>query len=182
MSCFEILGIVPTNDKTEIKRAFAKKVKENPPDKDAALYQQIREAYTEALREADYIDEYYSDSDDTESASLDFDNNDFDIGEQETDDKTKPVNTYFDGNEALLEEEVVSPHSIDIAEIAKLRDSMQTADNARTLSDIAGYFKVRNWYFSEGADQSFLVKFLFWLKFPIWIGLIAIFIIRAVAK
>lgn len=49
---WEILGIEPTSDKILIKMAFAKLVKENPPEKDAGKYQQIREAYQQAVKEA----------------------------------------------------------------------------------------------------------------------------------
>ena len=48
---WEILGIEPTSDKVLIKMTFAKLVKENPPEKDAAKYQEIREAYQQATQE-----------------------------------------------------------------------------------------------------------------------------------
>lgn len=53
MDFFEILGIEPTVNKTEIKRAFSKKLKECPPEKDAAGYQNLRAAYDKALLYAD---------------------------------------------------------------------------------------------------------------------------------
>lgn len=49
MTPYEILGIEPTATKVEIKKAFAKLVKENPPDKDANKYQEIRNAYEQAI-------------------------------------------------------------------------------------------------------------------------------------
>lgn len=49
MNPWQILGIEPTTDKVLIKKAFAVKVKENPPDKDPQKYQEIREAYNNAL-------------------------------------------------------------------------------------------------------------------------------------
>ena len=48
-SCWKILGIPPTDDKVKIKKAFAAQLKLNPPEKDALMYQKIREAYTEAV-------------------------------------------------------------------------------------------------------------------------------------
>ncbi len=47
--CWEILGIPPTDDKVKIKKAFAAQLKLNPPDKDAGMYQKIRQAYTDAV-------------------------------------------------------------------------------------------------------------------------------------
>lgn len=62
MSCWNLLGIEPTSNKVEIKKAFARKVKENPPDKDPVLYQEIREAYNEAIKLSSHIGESeYSD-------------------------------------------------------------------------------------------------------------------------
>ncbi len=49
-SCWKILGIEPTDDKTEIKKVFARLVKLNPPSKDPERYQEIREAYDEAIK------------------------------------------------------------------------------------------------------------------------------------
>ncbi len=49
MNCWKILGIAPCTDKATIKKAFAKKVKENPPSKDARKYQELREAYDRAI-------------------------------------------------------------------------------------------------------------------------------------
>ncbi len=48
--CWEILGINPTGNKSEIKKAYAALVKQNPPEKDAKKYQAIREAYNQALK------------------------------------------------------------------------------------------------------------------------------------
>ncbi len=49
MSPYEILGIDSSATKVEIKKAFAKLVKENPPEKDPVKYQKIRTAYEKAL-------------------------------------------------------------------------------------------------------------------------------------
>lgn len=52
MDFWKILGIEPTTDKNTIKKAFAVLVKENPPEKDAAKYQLIREAFNYAVKYA----------------------------------------------------------------------------------------------------------------------------------
>lgn len=54
MNCWQILDIQPTSDEREIRRAYAKKLKVTRPDEDAAAYQQLREAFDEALRLAPY--------------------------------------------------------------------------------------------------------------------------------
>lgn len=46
------LGIAPTQDVVEIKRAYAKRLKTARPDDDAGAYQALREAYDEALEQA----------------------------------------------------------------------------------------------------------------------------------
>ena len=50
MDPYKILGIDPSAQKIDIKKAFAKLLKENPPEKDAEKYQQIREAYEQAIK------------------------------------------------------------------------------------------------------------------------------------
>lgn len=50
MDCWKILGIEPCTNKAVIKKAFAQKVKENPPSKDAQKYQKLREAYDRAMK------------------------------------------------------------------------------------------------------------------------------------
>lgn len=51
MDYWKILGIKPTSDKALIKKAFAQKVKINPPSKDAQKYQELREAYDWAMKQ-----------------------------------------------------------------------------------------------------------------------------------
>ncbi|AWB46318.1 hypothetical protein DCC85_20545 [Paenibacillus sp. CAA11] len=50
MSIWATLGIEPTNDSREIKRAYARKLKLFHPESDPAGYQRLREAYDEALQ------------------------------------------------------------------------------------------------------------------------------------
>jgi TPR repeat protein len=51
------LGIAETADKREIKRAYAKLIKQHHPEDDAAAFQSIREAYDRALVLAEYAQE-----------------------------------------------------------------------------------------------------------------------------
>lgn len=52
MDCFEILGISPTKDTKEIKRAYSKKLQIHNPESDPEGFQKIREAYEEAIAKA----------------------------------------------------------------------------------------------------------------------------------
>ncbi len=54
MSTFwDILGIEPTEDKAIIKRAYAKKVKKANPEDDPDAFQELRQAYEQAIEYAD---------------------------------------------------------------------------------------------------------------------------------
>lgn len=197
MNPWQILEIAPTNDKTQIKRAFAKKLKENPPDKDASLYQQIREAYNAALRLSEYVaaGEYEDDEEVPESKSEfnpeakesgDDSSESYEtssIGETknsesavESDDVDSDSEDVYDPDEDFFAEKE-SSSSLDISEIARLRESLNTSDNARSLSDIAGIFPVKNWHFNEEADYSFAMKLFFWMKFPVYISALIFLII-----
>jgi TPR repeat protein len=57
MDCWQRLGIAETADKREIKRAYAKLLKENNPEDRPAEFQAIREAYEQALQIAQYLQE-----------------------------------------------------------------------------------------------------------------------------
>ena len=46
----EILGVAPNAGDEEIRAAYLRKVKENPPDRSAAAFERIRDAY-EILRD-----------------------------------------------------------------------------------------------------------------------------------
>ena len=54
MNCWEILEIGATSDEREIRRAYAKKLKTTRPDENPEGYQQLREAFDEALTIAPY--------------------------------------------------------------------------------------------------------------------------------
>lgn len=206
MNCWQILKIKPTNDKTQIKRAFAKCVKENPPDKDAAVYQQIREAYSAALKFSEYIDdedendetEYEEsavkvessedgdseESEEDEDSSEDYDDeeDDSEYEDYEDDEDYEEDEEEFDEEDELLAEKEPLTQSVDMAEIQKLRESMQNTENARSLSEIAGEFDVRNWHFSEDADYSCTLKFIYWIKIPVFVVSLILLIVWMVSS
>lgn len=192
MDCWKILGIEPTEDKTEIKRAFAKKVKENPPDADAKVYQSIREAYNQAMsgnyffasRDEGEEDGSFDEDDESdweqEEAEDNFEENDFDEDSEESEQDDEDFGDAFLDDEGLEPEEQPKSH-INIEEISSMRENMRY-ENARSLSDIAGYFTVKNWYFSETAEESFLLRFIFFMHIPAFVAAIVILLVWVVSK
>ncbi|WP_230656067.1 J domain-containing protein [Psychrobacter sp. I-STPA10] len=68
-SCWQTLGIEPTNDESVIKKAYAKQLKHNKPDKNPEGFRQLRAAYEQALEARywyDFADEEYDDEFDNE--------------------------------------------------------------------------------------------------------------------
>lgn len=51
MNIWQVLGIEPTSDETEIRRAYAQQLKTHRPDKDPKGYQQLREAFDTAKQQ-----------------------------------------------------------------------------------------------------------------------------------
>lgn len=49
MECWHVLGIEPTENIVTIKKAFARLLKEFPPEKDALKYQELRKAFNQAV-------------------------------------------------------------------------------------------------------------------------------------
>lgn len=49
MTCWQLLGIVPTQDRKQIKRAYSKLLKVTRPDDDLEAFQVLNEAYEQAL-------------------------------------------------------------------------------------------------------------------------------------
>lgn len=64
MNAWQILGIEPTSDESAIKKAYAKQLKHNKPDKNPEGFKQLREAYEHALATR----YYYADDDENEDA------------------------------------------------------------------------------------------------------------------
>lgn len=52
MDCFQTLGINPTKDIKEIKRAYSKMLQVHPPESDPGGFQKVREAYEQAIAKA----------------------------------------------------------------------------------------------------------------------------------
>ncbi|NCI15738.1 J domain-containing protein [Cronobacter muytjensii] len=50
MDAWSLLGLEPTKDKSALRRAWAKVVKQHRPDQDPQMYQRLREAYEAAQR------------------------------------------------------------------------------------------------------------------------------------
>lgn len=50
MSIWQTLDIAPTEDESEIRRAYARQLKKNRPDTDPTGYQRLREAFDDAKR------------------------------------------------------------------------------------------------------------------------------------
>lgn len=50
MNIWQILDIAPTEDESEIRRAYARQLKKNRPDTDPTGYQRLREAFDDAKR------------------------------------------------------------------------------------------------------------------------------------
>lgn len=55
--CWELLGIAPTADTAAIKKAYAKQLKVNKPDKNPAGFRDLRAAYERALDESYWYEE-----------------------------------------------------------------------------------------------------------------------------
>ncbi len=61
---WDVLGIEPTSDERAVKRAYARLLKQNRPDKDPKAFQELRDAYEWCLRAtkwSDYDDEFDDD-------------------------------------------------------------------------------------------------------------------------
>ena len=52
MNEWSVLGIDPTHDESEIRRAYVKQLKQHRPDRDPEGYQRLREAWEKAKQDA----------------------------------------------------------------------------------------------------------------------------------
>ena len=182
MSCWKILGIKPTDDKKQIKLAFAKKVKENPPDKDARVYQEIREAYNMALRESVYFQSEEEDEDEDwkeEESQQEENAVEDEEGDEESDysDSEEDEDDVEDEDEKLFADSATQANSFKMYEIERLRQNMHF-ENARSIADIAGYINVERWYFNQESDEPALYHILFILKLVLFVPGIIIAIIK----
>lgn len=121
MDYWKILGIKPTSDKALIKKAFAQKVKVNPPSKDAQKYQELREAYDWAMK--------YSPAEDKLSRLIEDRLDESEFGDEG-----------FDEIEAASAESKESSKSISLAELSRLR-GMFGSFSFRDLRTAIGNFQ-----------------------------------------
>ena len=73
MNCWQKLGIEPTNDKRAIKRAYAQQLKQNNPETNPEGFQQLRDAYDQALElaeQVELVEQTASDAETAESKTL----------------------------------------------------------------------------------------------------------------
>jgi len=70
-----LLGIEPINDKKTIKRAYARKLKNHHPEDDPVGFQQLNEAYQDALKASEYQYVQY----DYEASFVEAEKNSFDV-------------------------------------------------------------------------------------------------------
>jgi len=57
MSCWTLLGLPATPDTRTIKRHYAKLLKQTRPDEDPEAFQRLRDAYEQAMEQAQWLDE-----------------------------------------------------------------------------------------------------------------------------
>ncbi|AJQ92679.1 SEL1-like repeat protein [Gynuella sunshinyii] len=63
MNCWQILGIDPTDNKRDIKRAYSRLLKDNHPEDKPEAFQQLRDAYDQALAMAEFVVDEVEDED-----------------------------------------------------------------------------------------------------------------------
>lgn len=104
-SCWDILHIEPTADEAVIKRAYAKQLKLNKPDKNPEGFRQVRQAYEDALQQRYWYDYDYDDdeTDEFEDKS-DIDASVIDVSTIEASDVSDKTT-----GETLLNPQIASP-------------------------------------------------------------------------
>lgn len=100
MNCWYILGIEPTCDETLIKKAYAKALKHNKPDKNPEGFKALRSAYEQALTVRHYYTTEDDAHDDVYEETDDFDNNHHQDDLNKTSDTKQETNIHLE-NSAL---------------------------------------------------------------------------------
>lgn len=156
MSCWTILGISEDADKIEIKKAFARLVKQYPPEGNPGKYQEIRQAYNDAIKAcsargttSSYVfDE--SSSWITEDRSSKKEESHSEI-KKETENQTETeisketeteISKEIEIEKKSQTEEKKSAEKIDLERIAALRDKIFN-QKINTLKDLLEYFEIR---------------------------------------
>lgn len=67
MTIWDVLGIYPTNDVKEIKKAYARRLKEYHPEENQEEFLLLQEAYQNAIRQAKMASDMYETNDSLES-------------------------------------------------------------------------------------------------------------------
>ncbi|WP_407398105.1 J domain-containing protein [Treponema sp.] len=146
MDYWKILGIKPTSDKALIKKAFAQKVKINPPSKDAQKYQELREAYDWVMKQDSskiFMPKAFDDLLDDDSF----------LSEEDDDDT---IDSALGKNEAMDE-------SISLAELSRLR-TMFGSISFKDIKTAIGSFPYRKISFAGPLLYEHLWKNLKLLK------------------
>ncbi|WP_227428748.1 hypothetical protein [Psychrobacter sp. I-STPA6b] len=138
--CWEILAIEPTTDKNLIKRAYAKQLKDNKPDKNPTGFRQLREAYETALANLANIellaeDEEYVDKSDTEftvDANLDYKHH-YEQGYDHSYDNDTNDTYHTIENKPNLEDSPTTSSANPVCSISKLETWQQAWDSCHKL-------------------------------------------------
>lgn len=118
MSYWDLLGIEETSDVSEIKKAFAKKLKTCRPEDDAELYQRIRQAYEWAVKHAKNYSRKSIPSEPSKpanAASSRYDENELKKTREELNEPSTPVNkasSRYDENELKKAREELNEPSV----------------------------------------------------------------------
>lgn len=148
MNPYKILGVEKSATKVDIKKAFAKLVKENPPEKDPQKYQLIREAYEQALKN-------YSENQ-TESFVFSENEDYFQTNskyEKETSTDSKSTDDFFNEFQKKIEERQETKINKDA--INKLKNTINSQQTL-SLKDILQKVRMRGVKFTK--DEKAILK------------------------
>lgn len=124
-NCWEHLGIEPTADTAVIKKAYAKQLKFNKPDKNPEGFRDLRAAYEQALNES-----YWYEEDEDDDNFVESDGDDFELSEQ----------TAFDGS-ATAAHIMLTHHSA---------TNIKQALNAELIEDVDDQGEIENTNYGDG--------------------------------